>query len=400
MKFKFPRKRILKTLFPVIFLVAAIFLLRGLAALKPEAVREEPRKVIPTVDFLTVKEEPVALTLRSQGTVEARTRTSLTARISGLVTEISPLFEEGSVFDTGDLLLRIDPVPFEAALAEAEAALATAKLGLAQETANSEQALADWRALGTTSTPSSLVLREPQLEKARADVKAAEARVAQARQNLDYTEVRAPYAGRVVRTFVNTGQFVTAQASVLAEIYAHDELEVALPVEMEDLLFFTLDPDQQQGSLTTRPEVELTAWFGESTHSWTGHIERLGSTVNQSSRLGTLIAVVKNGYMQQPPLLPGMYVEATVSVEVIPNAIRVPRGSFQPDNSVYRILDNNTLARAYPEIMRMDADAVIVGAGLEEGDRLNMTPLLFFVEGMEVEPVNEIESGPSGGLQE
>lgn len=386
-----PKKKMLKIILPAGTLILAFALFAGLTALRPEQEKQEPRRILPRVDYVVVHAQPTKLILRSQGTVEAQTKTSLTARVSGVIVAKSPVWREGAAVNEGDILLEIDPVPYRAAVADARSALATARLALAQEVANSAQAVADWETLGKGAPATDLTLRRPQLEKAQADVEAAEARLAQAEQNLSFTQVRAPYDGRLIRTLADTGQAVTAQASLLAEIYSTTALEVALPIDMEQLSLLN--------SNGLDAPVSLHARFGNEVKQWTGTIERLGSIVDPSSRLSTAVAVVKGGDESGAPLLPGMFVEAHIEAGSLNSAFSLPRAALQPDGSVLRMDEENTLHRIYPQVVWRNSEEVIIESGLKPGDRLCVTPLLFFVEGMEVEPAAERHQHNTEGTQ-
>ena len=380
MKKAFHKNSKLKIILPIVTLAGAMVLFAGLRALRPEPERAEPRRILPRVDYVVVQAGTTQLTIPSQGTVSARTRTQLTARVSGVIVSKGAAWRDGGSFSRGDVLLQIDPVPYRASLADARAALAAARLALAQEEANAAQAVADWEALGNGQPALPLTLRQPQLEMAEAQVAAAEGRLAQAEQNLDFTTVRAPYDGRIIRTVADAGQSVTAHASLLGEIYAAEAVEVALPVDMEQFRVL-------RGALLKAqpPEVALLARFGEETASWTGRLERLGSVVSESSRLGTAIAVVQDPDNGDNGLLPGMFVEASIHAGSLRDSLRIPRAALQPDGSVLRISEATTLHRVHPRILWRNAEEVVVEDGLAAGDRICITPLLFFVEGMSVE---------------
>ena len=111
--------------------------------------------------------------MKTQGTVRPHTETSLVAQISGVITEVSSDFNNGSFFSKGDLLLRIDPRDYQTAVTLAESSLAQARLKLSQEQARATQAKRDWERLGEPGKPSNLVLRKPQLQSERANISAS-----------------------------------------------------------------------------------------------------------------------------------------------------------------------------------------------------------------------------------
>ncbi len=103
------------------------------------------------------------------------------------------------------------------------------QLALAEEQARVDQAVQDWKRLNLDEEPSELVLRGPQLRRAQANVSSAEARLESAKRDLEKTEIKAPYAGRILTKIVDVGQFVSP-GNQLAKIYAVDFAEVRLPL--------------------------------------------------------------------------------------------------------------------------------------------------------------------------
>ena len=177
---KFLRKSL-----PVWIILAGALMYYGLVATKPVAQRRTPPA--PVIEVETAKLEPRAFTvvLDSQGTVSARTESTLIPQVSGNILRVANNFRDGGFFEKGDILLEIDPIDYETALTIARANLAEARVRLAEEEAQTSQAQIDWDRLGEGDLPSELVLRVPQLALAKANVAASEARVAEAERNLE-----------------------------------------------------------------------------------------------------------------------------------------------------------------------------------------------------------------------
>lgn len=380
--------------------LAFLFIAGGLAYTmwifreKPE--KKEVVEVLPTVETLTVYPESIQLEVEAQGTVEARTETQLTAEVSGLVEWVAPSFEDGGFFEEGQILLRIDPLEYEARLAEAKSQLAQARLAFEQEKALAEQARQDWLELGRGEA-SDLVLREPQLARAQANLEAAEAALKIAERNLRFTRVRAPYAGRIRSKLVDLGQAVNARTTPLADIYSVEQAQIRLPLSSDQMGFLQLPESyRKQEEAGPQPEVVLQADYGGQRHRWTGKIVRTEGAIDPRSRLVNVIAEVEDPYSIRefdgeirPPLKVGLFVEARIEGEKIPDAFRIPRSALKDGDQVYILGAENRLESRKVGVVKRDADLVIVNSGLNPGDRLCLTPLLFFVEGMQVLPVDE-----------
>ncbi|MEX0323711.1 MAG: efflux RND transporter periplasmic adaptor subunit [Puniceicoccaceae bacterium] len=372
----------LKVLLPIVVLVLSLGTMFALFGLKPEQERKEPVPNYPKVDLYTVQQEQISIIVDAQGTVQARKRTRLTARVSGHIEWVSSDFYEGGRFKQGDTLLRLDPLPYKSALAEAESRLALARSAQLQEMEASEQARRDWESVGA-GEPTDLVLRKPQLAKAKADLAAAEVAVQMARENLSYTDIKAPYEGRVESKLVDVGQAIAGQASILGEIFSVDALEIPLAITLDDLA-------QIESSDADRTVVRLESSIAGVNHTWLAYLDRTAASVNQRTRMITAYARKDppfnsdNGHL----LKPGMFVMAKIEGAVIENGFRVPRGALQPGNIVYRMTEDNRLESRSVNVLHTDTNWAIATDGLGPGDRICLTPLIFFSEGMQVDPVD------------
>lgn len=391
-------KKWLKIVLPPAVLIGSILVALLLAALRPEQEREEAVPIHPKVEIHTIRESNKPIVVESQGTARPRRQTRLTARVSGQIEEVSPEFYEGGSFAEGDLLVRLDPLPYRSALAEARSRLALAKATVIQEREAAGQAIRDWEAMGISTPPSPLVLREPQLMKAEADLEAAEVAVEMAEKNLSYTEIRAPYAGRVDAKYVDVGQAITAQATILGEIHAARSIEVPVPLSLDDLTFLELPethPDAQPGA-PGKPQARLTASVAGITHAWTGYLDRTAASVDSQSRMITAIVRMDAPFISDHglELRPGMFVKVAIQGRPVGRVMEVPRAALHPGDVVYRLTDDARLESVSLDVLFTDTESAIVAEGLEPGDRICLTPLLFFVEGMHVEVMQDPSAKP------
>lgn len=170
------------------------------------------------------------------GRFEAVDRVELRARVSGYLEAVR--FRDGQIVTKGDLLFKIDPRPFQAALARAEADLQAAK---ADQT-RADQELARARQLVRNRTVSESALDEREAAKLRADaaVAGAEAQVRAAELDLEFSEVRAPITGRISDRRIDVGNLVSGgeagQASLLATIVSTDPIYFVFNASEADFL--------------------------------------------------------------------------------------------------------------------------------------------------------------------
>ena len=303
---------------------------------------------MPEVSVYRLEPVDYQVWLRSQGTVQARTESSLVSEVRGKVVNVAPAFRAGGFFEQGETLLEIDKRDYETAVISAEATLARAKLALAEEEASAAQARTDWNRLNPGVEPPELVSREPQLAQARADVASAEARVENARLNLERTMITAPYAGRILEKRVDIGQFVNS-GSVLAEIYAVDYAEIRLPLSEREIGYIDVPELYRNDSdpVQSMPKVTLTTTIGNQLLQWTGRIVRAEGAFDVHSRQLFFVAQVDDPYLKQddgrPPLKVGSFVQARIEGEILENSIVIPRELYRKNEYVVVIEDDGTL---------------------------------------------------------
>lgn len=349
----------------------------------PKADKAEPEVIVPAVNVNIVELTDHQVLLNSQGEVMALRRTQVAAEVGGKVIEVSPKFESGEVFGEGDVLLRIDPADYRAAHASAVATLENAKLSLEIEIANGKRAARDWEKLGRGEA-SDLVLRKPQLASARAAVSSAEAAVEKALLDLERTEVRTPYACRIERTHVDLGATV-APGSPLADVMSLGEVEMRLPLSLEDYGFVMRDDD---GLVVG--EVVATASVGGEATTWSGKLVRSDEFVERTTRTVNLVAEFDGEGDAAPKV--GLFADAVVSGRTLPGVVVLPRLAMVGPDRVLVVDDENKIEFRKVDVVRTTRDKVVIKAvdkveddrGLEAGERVCITPLSAPVNGMSV----------------
>ena len=392
------RTRLLQVVLPVVVLAAAGLGAYTLIQNRPQVLVQVPVFEPPGVRVQRVVFQDVKLTVKSQGTVGPRTESQLAPEISGRVIRVAPSFASGGFFEAGDVLLEIDPYDYQQAVIGARGQLAQARLRLAQEEAEADVARHEWAALGR-GDPRALTLREPQLEDARAALAAAEASFDRATRDLDRAEVRAPYAGRVRRKSVDVGQFVTV-GSPLATIYAVDYAEIRLPLPDAELAYLDLPLSYRGTENRVGPRVTLRANFAGQKHEWQGRIVRTESEIDPVSRMVHVVAQVKDPYAPgtdptRPPLAVGMYVEAEIEGNLVTRVVVLPRAALRGSSQVLVVDGESRLRFRDVDLLRATTEAVLVRAGLEEGDAVSLSPLEAVTDGMQVQIL-----GAAAGLVE
>lgn len=365
-------------LIPIAILAAGIIALIGFSSMKKPPAEKEPVDNTPIVAVEKVSVAPMTLHVDSYGVVKPKYETTLVAQVSGEIVELDDVFVRGGLVKKDQLLARIDPNDYHAALIDAEANMASARAALEQELAQGKVAEREWKQITDTS-PTELSLRKPQLAQELARVKAAQASILRAERNLQRTEIRAPYDAMIESRMVGLGSFVST-GSQIGKLLSTSVAEVRLPVADNQLQFLVNQGDKAQ--------VNLNGIFAGQEVQWKAYISRSEGVIDEQSRMSYLVAEIHDPYRisSQNEIMPlrfGTYVKAEIIGEQIANATMIPR--YLVINDTVAILDNESkLHYATIDIVRQQGANVIVSSGLLDGDNLIVSALDYPVDGMKL----------------
>ena len=347
---------------------------------------EEKAKVdnTPIVSVENIVVSSMIMEVASYGLVQPKYETALVAQVNGEIIELSAIFERGGFVKKDQLLARIDPSDYHAALIEAQASMATARAALEQEVAHGKVAKKEWDQITDTS-PTELSLRKPQLAKELARVKSAQAAILRAERNLQRTEIRSPYDAMIESRDVGLGAFVTTGKQI-GKLLGTSTAEIRLPVADNQVQFLI-----NQGK---NAKVSLVSDFAGEEVEWTAKIVRNEGVVDNKSRMGYLVAEVKNPYnlgsknSNQSPLRFGAYVNAKIQGQDVKSAAVIPRYLIV-DGKVAILDEASKLHYATIDIIRQQGANVIVANGLADGDQLIVSALDYPVDGMDLALLGE-----------
>ncbi|MEM7570467.1 MAG: efflux RND transporter periplasmic adaptor subunit, partial [Pseudomonadota bacterium] len=383
-------------------LVGGGLIIAALLLLRPEPERAELKRFAPTVDVLTIAPEDLAITVEAQGNVEPQRQIDLVSQVGGKVTKIAGSLFAGEFFASEQTLVWIDDRDFKNALTRAEADVASARQQLALEQAESDQAARDWELLGGEGEPTPLVLRKPQLAEAQARLNAAEASLADAKLNLERTQLSAPFAGRVRQKNVDIGQFVSPGQAV-GTVYATDVVEIRLPLTDRQAGFLDLPMSPRQNMAPV--PVTINATIGGVPTSWEGLIRRTDGAIDPRSRVVVAIADVADPFNLGPdanaakaPLSVGLFVTAQITGKRYKNVFRLPRRALRDNNVVITVNSQNRLDFKSVTVLRTTAEYAYIQEGLKQGDMLLMTDIDAPIDGMEVEIGTRLGGGAGASI--
>lgn len=384
-----------RILAPLVVLGVAVALALILIRNRPEPRKFQAPPEVTRVDATRLVPETFQVFLETQGTVRPRTTSTLIPEVSGRVIEVSPNFRDGGFFSKDEVLLRLDPTDYVTRKVVAESNLAQARRELKEEVVRGEQALENWKRLGKSGEPGDLAARRPQLAEAEARLRAAEAELVQAERDLERTEVRAPFDGRIIEQSVDVGQFVSSNTE-LARAFATDVMEVRLPLTNRQLSFIDLPSGGPGGNASSESaaEVLIRGRVGANEGEWVGEIVRVDSVIDESSRQLFVVAQIRDPYSREreddsPELKIGMFVDARVEGNELEEVFVLPRRAVRVGGEVIVVESDNRIRRQEVHPVWSEEDLVVIpatDAGLEPGEVVCLTPLAYPANGALVEP--------------
>lgn len=353
-----------------------------IAGLLTATLRQEPPKReiddrALLVDVLTLSSTSVQFTVRSQGTVLPRTRTVLSAEVSGAVVGISPKFIAGGVFQPGEVLMRIDPTDYSVAVKKAEALLRQRRIEFD----------------GAEKLRSQGYRAESEFASAAAALASAEADVVRAQRNLERTHIQLPYEGMVFSKDADLGQFVNP-GTRLGVTFATNYAEVRLPLTDQDLAFIEL-PEAAEITETggsNGPAVILTAVQKGQPEEWQARIVRSEGVVDEKSRVTYAVAQIDDPYRLHAPGTPlpvGTFVGAQLSGSSVDAVIRVPRSALRGSSQLLFVDDENKIRIRTVNVVRADARYAYVTGDDLLGERIAVTGIDSPLNGMLVRTTDD-----------
>jgi RND family efflux transporter MFP subunit len=303
---------------------------------------------------------------------------------------MSESFNEGAEFTPDSMLLKIDDTEYQLASIRAAARVAEAQTALEREHATAKLKEEEWRERRKDQEPTPFSLNLTQVAEAEAKLLSAKADLSKARLDLERTEIRVPFFGRVRERYVGIGQYVTAGTKV-ARVFSIDIAEVRLPLTDSQLVELNLPLGYKAEDLLAAPRVSFRATLGNRDFFWQGKIVRVDAAINQDTRLIYATAEVIDPYglgaTEGMPLAVGMFVSAEIEGVSEQQAYVMPRLALRNQDTVYVINSDNRLEIRTVKVLSTSEEQVMVTGGVSQGEHVVTSTLPNAAEGMAVEPV-------------
>lgn len=359
---------------------------------EPTAKQEGATKETPMlVEVIEVQRGTFRPTIEATGIVQPSKDILLSPRVSGEVIHLSDGFTPGGLVEKGEILLQIDPADYRNNLQLRKGELSQAEADLEIEQGRQAVARQDYELVDDMLTSENenleLVLREPQLNAAKAQVEAARAAVNQEQLNLKRTTIRAPFDAHVLSRNVNVGSQVSPGDN-LGRLVGGDEYWVVITVPRSRLPWIAIPKEGKPGS-----EVELRdrkAWK-EGAYR-TGHIYRLVGALENQTRMARILVSVPDPLAYKNDSLPALminsFMEASIQAEELPNVFRLSRDYLRKNETVW-VMEEEQLRIKDVGIILQDAKYAYISSGLEENDLIVTTSLSTVIDGARLRTASE-----------
>ncbi len=354
----------------IIPILAAVVLLGagGAVYFSDHAAAQGPGGAMPPtpVTVETVQPQTVRLSSDFSGRLVAVDAAEIRPQVSGRITEIK--FDDGQNVKAGDVLVVIDPRPYQDAVAKAEADVESARTNAQFATTDFQHAqdLIKSQAIAQRMFDQ----RKSSHDSAAAAVKSAEAALRQAKLNLEYAYVRAPISGRVSRAEITVGNLVQSgqNAPLLTTIVSSDGIYADFDVDEQTYLANIRAGANGQTAERQIP-VDLNV-RDDKDHVYHGMIYSFDNQINPATGTIRARAKFKN---EDGALVPGMFVSVRLSSSQSQQALTVPERAVGTDQSkkfVYVVSPDNKVEYREVSLGTSVNGNRIVQSGLLPGDKV------------------------------
>jgi multidrug efflux system membrane fusion protein len=325
---------------------------------KPHAPPKPPTAI--PVDVATVQRADVPVYLEGLGTVQAFYTVTITARVDGQIQKVA--FKEGQDVKKGDLLVQIDPRPYEAALG---VAIATRDKDRAQ-LANAHRDLQRYMELAPEDLASKQTIdtQHALIDQLTAQLKGDDAAIDNARTQLEYTSIRSPIDGRTGIRQVDPGN----------NVHATDTNGMVVVTQLEPIsIIFTLPEEsfEQLSDALHRGPVTATALSRDDKDELDhGTVELIDNQIDQATGTIRVKVILPN---KQRRLWPGQFVNVRVMSQMQRQVLTIPATALErgPDGQFTYVVQPDSTIKVAPLVVGEQTDnIVVVKKGLEAGDKV------------------------------
>lgn len=365
-------------------LIIGLSLVLGFYLLKssPEAKRRPASKVLPLVSVVPIHRATATESIFVMGTVAAEKAVVLRASVSGTLLFMSDNFSPGNILTEGEMLLRIDPEEYRIAVEKSEATLNRVRADLALEQGRVAMAEAEIKSIekitGKPFATTELTLRKPQQQQIEAALAEAEADLALAKVQLERTKVSAPFDAVLTQRHVVTGDRVGV-GDALATLVGRERFWIEARVPLDRTAFL-----RQEGDPDGASQAKIHGLLGTRE----GYVSKLFPDLAQGARMARILVVLEDpmGILTHaPPVFIGDYLSMELEGRSLEGGFRIPPGSLREGNRVWLVDGTNSL-RMVPvtPVFTDDEGSYILSDLIPDGALLVISDLTLAIDGMQV----------------
>jgi RND family efflux transporter MFP subunit len=349
---------------------------------KPMPVKSVTEVNLPVVPYTVAKTTKVSIPIFSRGKVSPAHVRHITSEVPGLVTFVSDNLIKGGLVQKDELLIQLDQQPFILDIAKKQSSLDQAKLEFYKTKAKARVAKK-----GAGKNASDYARHVPQLRYANSQVDAASAALNYVKKQLEKTSIKAPITGKIIMANIHAGEYLKTTQE-LAKIYGTQTVEVRLPLNDHQLSLLGLQYNKESAEeLAELPSVIIKN-FEDGSIAWHGTITRTEGE-RDKNQLIYVIATVNNSDTQNAetrPLLPGSFIEATITSNLQTKLYILPRESLQAEDNIWKINKYDRLSRQPVDVIYRGKDKIYVNSGLNLGELIVTGSFNNLVDGLLVKP--------------
>ena len=322
----------------------------------PERMESDAVSTLTTVDSKPVvrvirpAQDRQALTVELTGSVSLSQRARLKSEVAGRVIWVSPNFSNGGSIEAGESLVKVDPAEYELRVQWAETAVEEAEAGIWIEKARSEEYAKVYTRDNPGAEASEWVRGQPHIAKAEAALTKARTELALARLQLDRTNISVPYAGRVLATQIEVGEFVgpdlMGTSPFLGIVYRTEALQIDAQIEPKDLEYLS-------------PIIGRSAQVRTRGGKYDAEVVRVSSAIAPRTRLASIFLEFSESHAPASLPLPGTFAEVAIMGPSYEDVYVLPESVLQEQNSVWVVQDGTLRAFVPQTLGRTDEGWVV-----------------------------------------
>jgi len=358
------------------FIAASVLISLALGNKKntpPQTETQERTLIVRTQD---VRPTTHQITFSTTGTTAARSEVQVTPQISGKVIAVSENFFTGADFKKGETLFEVEPEDFKLETRRLQSQVAQSQTTLNLEQAQADAALAEWKMFNPDRPAPALVAREPQLAEAKANLRAAQAQLKNARLDLNRTKVTMPFDGKVLSATLERGQFVQSGQSY-GSVFDPAELEIQASLNAQELEWL------QSGS----GEIAITITHNNETQTYEGYLKRSAASLDAQTRFASITI----GFKEPPEsLIPGIFTTLNIAGPALNNTTEIRADALQNGGIVWAIQPDNTLTALTPMVIQTRENTALV-SGITTPTKIVLGKLNGATKGTKVRLESELE---------